>query len=227
MNTLKPVRGEASIPRSGNKEVLVDFRSGLLGYKPATSLRIELSDGKHRELRLAGYLHDATGIPYNLAQTVNAFVTPDTIEWLGGSRDYNELAISVAEHPTDATHVTEVAQAVADRIKRSGATVDYVRVYQPGHHFAYSISQGMFFILGILGWMTVLLSGFLIVNTITALMTQQMRQIGIMKATGGETTQILGMYVVLILCFGVAALAIAYPWQTRPPGPSATAWQPG
>ena len=211
VDTLKPAQGESSIPPLYEKEVLLDSSAESLGYKPGDTLVIELEDGKHRELRLGGYLHNATGFPYNLAETVSGFVTPDTIEWLGGSRNYNMLAVSVAENPTDQDHVTDVAQAVADRIERSGATINFVNVYQPGHHFAYSISQGMFFILGTLGWMTVLLSGFLIVNTITALMTQQTRQIGIMKATGGGTLQIFGLYVVLILGFGVGALAIAIP----------------
>ena len=59
--------------------------------------------------------------------------------------------------------------------------------------------------------MTVFLSAFLIVNTITALMAQQTRQIGIMKAVGGGNSQVFTMYVVLILAFGLAALAIAVP----------------
>jgi putative ABC transport system permease protein len=172
---------------------------------------IELDDGKRRELRLGGYLHNATGFPYNLAEQVTAFVTPDTLVWLGGSRNFNMLAVSVAENPTDAEHVTDVAQSVADRLERSGATINFVNVYQPGHHFAYAIAQGMFFILGALGWLTVLLSCFLIANTITALMTQQTRQIGIMKATGGGTLQIFAMYLVLILSFGLLALALAIP----------------
>jgi len=211
LNTLKPAQGAADIPPLYEKEVLVDSSAESLGYKPGDILVIELDDGKRRELRLGGYLHNATGFPYNLAETVTAYVTPETMEWLGGSLDFNMLAVSVAENPTDQKHVTEVAQAVADRIERSGATIYFVNVYQPGHHFAYSISQGMFFILGALGWMTVLLSGFLIINTITALMTQQIRQIGIMKATGGVTLQITGMYVVLILGFGLVALGIAIP----------------
>ena len=215
VNTLKPVQNAASIPPLGEKEVLIDSSAASLGYKPGDMIVVELDDGKQRELRLAGYLHAATGFPYNLAETVNAYVTPDTLVWLGGSLDYNELAVSVAENPTNADHVTAVAQAVADRMERSGATVNFVSVYQPGHHFAYSISQGMFFILGILGWMTVLLSGVLIVNTITALMTQQTRQIGIMKAVGGGTLQILGMYVVLILCFGLGALVISVPLANK------------
>ena len=211
LNTLKPVRGASSIPSLHDKEVLIDSSAESLGYQPGDMLVIELDGGKRREIRLGGYLHNATGFPYNLAETVTAFVTPDTLEWLGGPSNYNMLAVSVAENPTDAEHVTQVAQAVADRIERSGATIYFVNVYQPGHHFAYNIAQGMFFILGALGWMTVLLSGFLIVNTITALMTQQTRQIGIMKATGGGTMQIFGMYVVLILGFGLGALAISIP----------------
>src|SRR5574339_346977 len=59
--------------------------------------------------------------------------------------------------------------------------------------------------------MTVVLSAFLIINTITAIMTQQTRQIGIMKAVGGGNSQIFFMYVVLVLGFGFAALLIAIP----------------
>ena len=112
---------------------------------------------------------------------------------------------------TDFKYVTSVAQSVADRLKDSGVSVGTVSVYNPGHHFAWEIAQGTFLILNILGWMTVLLSAVLIVNTIIALMTQQIRQVGIMKAIGGGTSQILWMYFVLILTFGVIALGISIP----------------
>jgi putative ABC transport system permease protein len=211
LNMLKPVTGQTSLPSLADKQVLIDSSAAPLGFKVGDKIAIELPGGKHRELILAGYIHDVTGIPYNMANMVNAFVTPKTMEWLGGTSDYNTLAISVSEQPTDAVHVTAVAQAVSDELKRAGATVYFVNVYNPGRHFAWSITQGIFVVLGIFGYMTVLLSGFLIVNTITALMTQQTRQIGIMKAIGGGTAQIFGMYTVLILTFGLGALAISVP----------------
>jgi putative ABC transport system permease protein len=211
LNQLKPALGETSLPALGDKEIIVDASAKSLGYKPGDTITFELGDGKHRELTLAGYMHDVTGFPFGFTNMMDAFVTPKTLEWLGGSRNYDSLAISVAEQQTDQDHVTQVAQAVADRVERAGATVYFVNVYQPGHHFAYSISNGVFFILTVLGYMTVLLSGFLIVNTITALVTQQTRQIGIMKAIGGDNSQVFTMYVVLILGFGLAALAIAIP----------------
>ena len=211
LNQLKPRYGEAAIPAFTDKEVLVDASAASLGYEIGDTMVFELDNGRHRELTLAGYVHDVAGFPYNLAQSINAYVTPKTLEWLGGSTSYTALAISVAENPTDAKHVTAVAQAVADRMERAGLEIYFVSVNQPGHHFAWSISQGIFFVLSVLGYMTVVLSAFLIINTITAIMTQQTRQIGIMKAVGGGNSQIFGMYVVLILGFGLTALLIAIP----------------
>jgi putative ABC transport system permease protein len=211
LNLLKPIPGETVIPQLNDRQLLMDGSAATLGYKPGDILTIELSDGKHRQLTVAGYVHAVTGFPYNMASAINAYVTPETLEWLGGPPFYNNLAVSVAENPTDAAHVTEVAQAVADRVERAGATVYFVNVYQPGHHFAWSTTQGIFFVLQVLGYMTVLLSGFLIVNTVTALMTQQTRQIGIMKAVGGGNAQVFAMYIVLILGFGLVAMLIAVP----------------
>jgi len=215
VNTLKPALNETSIPPLGEREVLLDSSAASLGYQPGDLITVELDDGKLRELRLAGYLHSATILPYGQGSTVTAFVTPDTIVWLGGARSFNALAVSVAENQTDTEHVLAVAQSVADRIERSGATIRSVYVSQPGHHYAYSISQGVFFILDVLGWLTVLLSGILIVNTITALMSQQKRQIGIMKAIGARTQQIFGMDVVLILGFGLCSLIISVPLANK------------
>ena len=211
LNQLKPALGETSLPPLGEKQIIVDASAQSLGYKLGDKIVVELGNGKHRELTFAGYMHDVTGFPFGFTQTIDAFVTPKTLDWLGGSPNYDSLAISVAEKQTDQEHVTKIAQAVADRVERAGATIFFVSVYQPGHHFAYSISNGVFFILTVLGYMTVFLSGFLIVNTITALMAQQTRQIGIMKAVGGGNSQVFVMYVVLILSFGLVALAIAVP----------------
>lgn len=212
LNYVEPAEGESFIPQYGDKEVVLDVSAKTLGYQPGDVILVELSDGKRREVILAGYLHDPTGFPYNLTEQASAFVNEDTFEWLGGDlTNYNRIAVSVSEKQTDPEYVMAVCQAVSDRLERAGATVYYINVYQPGHHFAYSTTQGVFFVLGVLGYLTVLLSGFLIVNTVTALMTQQTRQIGIMKATGGGTMQIFGMYLTLMIGFGVGALLIAVP----------------
>lgn len=212
VNQLKPALGETSIPPLDEKQILVEASASSLGFQVGDVIHVEFNNGKKRDLIFAGYVHDVTDFPYAFTETINAYVTPDTLEWLGGSGQYYDvLLVSVAENQTNQEHVTQVAQQVADRLERAGSTVYYVNVDQPGHHFAWSVTQGVFFILNVLGYMTVILSGVLIVNTITALMTQQTRQIGIMKAIGGGNTQVFTMYIVLILSFGLFALAIAIP----------------
>ena len=66
-------------------------------------------------------------------------------------------------------------------------------------------------LLGILGVLLAILSSSLIINTLNALMAQQLRQIGIMKLIGGRSKQILGMYLSLIVFYSVIALVLAVP----------------
>jgi putative ABC transport system permease protein len=61
-------------------------------------------------------------------------------------------------------------------------------------------------------------SVFLLINTMQALLTQQVRQIGVMKAVGGRGRQITALYLAIILIYGLLALAIAVPlssWAAR------------
>ena len=48
-------------------------------------------------------------------------------------------------------------------------------------------------------------------NTLQALLAQQTRQIGVMKALGATNGQILGLYFVMVLIYGLLALLIAVP----------------
>ena len=196
----------------GEQEIFIE--RSVLGVLPIASgdvLKVELADGRVRELQVAAIVHDVTGFPYAFSGQISGFVTPDTMEWLGGSRDYNRLYFTVAENPKDEAHVRVVADEVADRVERSGREVYFTFVFQPGRHFATDITQALGAIMGILGALAVFLSGFLVINTITALLAQHIRQIGVMKAVGGRTGQLVGMYVVLVLSFGLLALIVAAP----------------
>jgi putative ABC transport system permease protein len=69
-------------------------------------------------------------------------------------------------------------------------------------------------ILGILlalGILILFLSSSLIANTLSALLNQHLRAIGVMKLVGGRRNQIFEMYIVLILAFSAIALLIAVP----------------
>ncbi|MBC8334474.1 MAG: hypothetical protein H8E29_04355, partial [Anaerolineales bacterium] len=163
VNLLTPDNpSDTVLPTLHDKEILLDRTAKSLGYEAGDLINIELSNGKIRQLRLAGYIHDVVSIPFAMMGSVSAYVNPETLEWLGGSADYySKLNISVAENATDQGHVSDVAQAVADRLEKGGATIYFIQIFNPGHHFAWDVTQGVIVVLGVLGWLTVFLSAFL------------------------------------------------------------------
>ncbi len=213
VNLLKPDNpNDTTLSTLSDKEVLLDETAKSLGYEIGDMLNIELSNGKIRELRLAGYVHSVTTIPYAMMGQAQAFINPETLEWMGGSSEYyTKLNLSVAENPTDQQHVSDVTQAVSDRFEKGGGTTYFILIFNPGHHFAWDVTQGVIVVLGVLGWLLVAFSAFLVVNTIVSLMSQHSKQIGIMKAIGGQNRQIMAMYIVLILSFGAAAFVVSVP----------------
>ncbi len=201
-----------TFPELGLHDVVFDRSASTLGLQPGQEIEIELSDGSKRKLLFTGYVHDATSFPYAMSSAVSAYITRETAVWLGEEPNtYNQLLVSVAENPSDREHVIAIVKLLTERFEKGGVPVGGTFIYNPGHHFAWQITQGVIFILGLFGWMTVVLSTFLIINTIVALMSQHTRQIGIMKAIGADAGQIFPMYLVLILSFGVLAFAVSTP----------------
>jgi putative ABC transport system permease protein len=195
-----------------DRELLLE-RSGLVAFpfREGGTLEVELPGGVTREMRVAGFVHDPTIFPYMFMGYITAYTTPETMVWLGRSRDYNQMLVTVSERHRDKAHVAAVAQVAAERIEQSGREVFETFMYKPGRHFAADIGQAMMAILFVLGLLTVLLGAFLVVNTVMALLAQHTRQIGIMKAVGGDTLQIARMYIGLVLVFGVLSLLLAVP----------------
>ncbi len=209
---LKPANpAEKVLPELGEHEILLDRSANVMELNPGDLITVEIYAGKTRTLRFGGYVHDVNVIPYNFAGSLTGYVTPETLIWLGGSDSLDQLRVSVDKNPTDIEYVNRVAQAISERLKDAGTEVFYISVYNPGHHFAWEIAQGAFFIFSILGWLTVILSTVLVINTIISLITQQKRHVGIMKSIGADNGQILGMYLVLLLVFGVIAFAVSVP----------------
>ncbi|MEZ4729529.1 MAG: ABC transporter permease [Caldilineaceae bacterium] len=209
INIINPWQGVWPPPK---KELLVERNSlfltqGALG----DTILLETSDGHQRTLPIAGLTHDMNRPPAQITGIPYAYVTCDTLEWLGFPCRYNELHLIVKEGRFDEAHITQVAQAATDKLEDSGYPVLWTEVPEPGHHFAQDFLPTIQLILGILGTMALVLSSFLVINVVTAILTQQTRQIGVMKAVGADSAQITTLYLRVVLFFGLGALLLALP----------------
>lgn len=199
------------LPELDEHQIILERSGSSFNFTPGQMLDLEMPNGKIRKVEFVGYVHDATAIPYTFMGALTGYVTPETLEWLGGSQTFDQLKVSVDKNQTDIDYVTSVGDAVSETLKDAGIDVYYVSIYNPGHHFAWEIAEGSFFIFEVIGWLTVILSSVLVINTIISLMTQQKRQVGIMKSIGADDLQISGMYFVLLGLFGLISFAIAVP----------------
>jgi putative ABC transport system permease protein len=200
---------DTPLPELTRHEVYIgDASLGALQVKPGDTITLELSETTKRQVKVAAIAHDVSTIPAAFGWYIQAYTDPTTLEWLGGSPHFNQVFLTVKDGRTDSAHVNDVAQAVVDRMQQNGVEVDSTFIYNPGRHFAKDIFEAVTVILAILGVLAVFLSTFLIINMIGAMLTQQVRYIGVMKAIGGRRRQIVAMYLALVLCLGVLAFII-------------------
>ncbi len=179
--------------------------------KVGDSVEIQAPNGRTYQLQFSGLAHEPGRIPATFANAAYAYITPDTLYWLTGTRQMDQLSIIISQpHPTK-DQVTRIADEVRNKIENAGQSVYAMQVPEPGVHPLNSIFQGLLLLLNALGLSALFLSGFLIVNTISAMMAQQVRQIGMMKAIGARQHQMVAMYLVVTLTYGVLAFLIAAP----------------
>ncbi len=211
VNKIRPVGG--AWPPPDNELLLERASLAYVNAEVGDTLLIETPDRRMRRFRIAGLVYDANEIPTFWSGTVNAYITFDTLDRLGMERAFDQLHIVVAGEQ-DAGHIQQVAQRVSHKIEKSGRTVYWTYVPPPDRHWSSDNLQAMQVLLDALGILALLLSGFLVVNTTSALLTQHVRQVGIMKAIGASTGQVVSMYLVMVLIFCLLALAIAIPAGT-------------
>ncbi len=172
---------------------------------------IETPDAKQRELRIAGLAHDQSRPPASFEGTAYGYITYETLEWLGQPRDYNELYITVSENADAQEHIQSVAAQVRDKVEKSGRIVFATTVPAPGKLPLEDAVQAIVLLLGVFGFLSLALSGLLVINTISAILAQQVRQIGMMKAIGARRRQVAAIYLGMALIFGLLAVAVGAP----------------
>ncbi|MBN1430796.1 MAG: ABC transporter permease [Anaerolineae bacterium] len=206
------VRRQSGSWPPGRQEVLLERSvASYFNIHEGDEILIETSDAKQYTLRVSGLAHDLTQIPSHLIPNASGFVSFSTLEWLGGSHTYNQLDIIVAGDRGDKAHVQTVAADLKKRLEKDGYIVFLLDVPEPFQHPMASMLATVNYMLMVLSIVSYGLSGFLIYNTMSSIMAQQRKQIGIMKAVGGRERQIIGVYLGLVIVFGLLALLVALP----------------
>ena len=195
----------------GKGEVIISQDAmHITGFHTGDKIEIELPDGSNHTLTVAGLVADQTISKPDPNITNYAFITLKTLRSLGQADYFNQLYVTVEGDGSDGEIIASVAAKVEDKVKRS-QEVYRLKEYLSNEHPMMDIILTVLGVLVALGGLITILSSSLIINTLSALLTQQLRQIGVMKLVGGRSTQILGMYLTLVIAYGLIALVLAVP----------------
>lgn len=181
-----------------------------LGVSVGDVLEVELPDGTLRRLPVVGAVQDQSDVYGSILGDLQGFITFDTLEWLGQPASLDRLYVVVASAENQ-RRIREIAAEITARIEKTGGAIHRTSIAVGDEHPLASIVGALLSVLVILGILVVFLSGSLIANTMSALLSQHTRQVGVMKLVGARRLQIAGMYLALILSFGVIALVVAVP----------------
>jgi len=209
INKISPQSGDWPPPY---KALLIERASlSLTGAELGDTILIQTPEGKQREMRIAGLAHDLNEPAGTFVNQASGFITFKTLEWLGYPRSYNEMLVLASGDQPDKAWFQQVAERARAKIEKSGREVYWTTVRDPSQHWFQAYLAPMTAILGVLGLLSLFLGCFLVVNTLTALLAQQVRQVGMMKAIGARTIHLILMYAVLVVSFGILAFLVALP----------------
>ena len=125
------------------------------------------------------------------------------------NNQYDSFFVRVTPYSSD--HAKEVATAIKDKLAKQNIRVAAFVYQDPDKHWGRTFMDGFTLVQKMLALICVVMSAILVYNTLTNLITQQTNQIGIIKAIGGRTPTIIGIYLVSAFVYGLLALLIALP----------------
>jgi putative ABC transport system permease protein len=123
--------------------------------------------------------------------------------------EFGQILVRVKPYSPD--FAKEVGSEIKNELAKQNIEVVVTFYQDPEKHWGRLFVEGLNVVLQILAVISLFMSVILVLNTLTALITQQTNQIGIIKAIGGTTGTIVKIYLAGVLVFGILALLISLP----------------
>lgn len=193
-------------------------RSTLAALELALGETVEVLGFEDKPVRLTvtGSVHDQSLALAGQTAGVG-YIQSDTLPLLGKPAALDQLLITVADEAgqevqsRDRDTIVAIALRLVDRLQAAaGVTVEQVAVPTPYEHPHQAISTTVLSALAAFGLLSLLLSSILTATMFNGLLTQQIPQVGMMKAIGARSGRILQLYMIMVLLVSSLATTLAF-----------------
>lgn len=200
--------------RSGHwpdaSSIAIEFDQAAPYHVPAAggTIYVEVNN-RPKAVKISGTVRDPGQFPPPFSQSPTFYATRDMLVELGGARNFSQLRFAIANYTKAKAEAT--GDEIKQRLEKIGVLTGFIQVQDPQRHTLADTMDGVGFILAVMAGMSLILSTILVINTINAIIAQQIPQIGIMKTVGGVRRQIANLYLAGIAVYGLLSLIVAVP----------------
>ena len=160
-------------------------------------------ESRPRQVTVSGITHDPARAPGWQDNVGYAYASPATLAGLGLGAVLNEVHLAV---DGDRAAAERVAAEATSAMQALGHPVRRVEV-PPRQHPHADHMRAMLMLLQVLAVLAVLLAGVLSTTLIASMLARQVRQIGVMKAAGGQPWPIARIYLATVGLLSTTATA--------------------
>ena len=195
-----PPQGTMLIERDGR--LISNLDSGLLAKVRAGS--------KVRAVPISGINFDPAQAPATQDNFIYAYVDKPTFTDISGEPINQRLILRLRNVKTKLEVQAAIDQLQVE-FKLQGINLKAINIPKLNEHPHQWQLNTLMFLQGGIGMLAFLMGAVLVSQLMASILAKQIRQIGIFKAIGASSRQILGMYLLMTLLLGLAAGVVAIP----------------
>lgn len=200
MDVVELVTGE--IPEADG--ILVEHTAeDILPVAVGTEVIIQTPNGD-QVLTVTGLGRSATHPPASFSEVAVAFVSLAEAEQMLGQTGFNVVRFRLADN--SAAEVT--SELLRDYWHAAGIPLLSLTVRDPNDFPGRDGVQSILLLMSLFGVLALLLSGLLVINTITTVLASEIPQIGTMKAIGATRWAVMRVYLTLVMAYGLLGSVI-------------------
>ena len=195
-------------PTTGENELLIERRMAdeyNLEVGDTLSVRV-LSPSRNPEhngvtgtveaWKISGIVFDA----YGFSPKVSIFTTFDDGRYLTGLAGFNDIWLRFTDFSTAEAEIDHIEELLANQTAYNKA---FRELQDPAENALVTNAELFADVMRVLALLSLIVSGFLVINVIMSLVTEQKRQIGVMKSIGATRWDNFFIYSGIAFAYGV------------------------
>jgi putative ABC transport system permease protein len=183
----------------------------MLGTGERDTATVKTPHGAPQPVAISGIVHDTGLAPAWQERKGYGYITRDTLAALGETAALHDLRVRFRPAPATRADAETAAASLARWLADRGHPVHQVRVPALRQHPHQSQMDTVQMAMLVFSALLLVLSAILVATLLSAMLARQVREIGVMKALGARTGQLVRLYAAAVVLIGAAACAIALP----------------